>query len=569
MSQSIYCGTTDFSIVNRHDTNVTVYGNSVNSTITKDFITKLVSNLDGLSVLTLSNITKIEDYALTNLQVSQFELILPDTLEYIGEYAFANCTAMNTIIIPASVTYIGEGAFYGCSSLDYIYFKENIKISYIPAYFCQGGALKGVGVAYDDGTFTESSIITFPDSITTISNNAFTNCSSLGYTIYTNNVTSIGDYAFYGTIINVLNFGSKLLAGESTSTEVIIPPTTSDYDTDRTITTPYTLYLSSKRQFRYHYFIAEENTSVGYLYKLNRDEYEEENSNTYTYKSDDDNFKFCLDSSHIMVFKNGLLLPSTCYYLHSTINTLIDDVGIGFNVPLKAGDRIEIFYVTNDLRNLETDYYNSTTRERYIKNGDIEFNSDNQTEIRVMGGILDSAGTRTNYIKLRSPLYAISSKHSTFVFLNGKKIRLDELEDISDTIIGINTDYSNDSDMNAGRLQVINHLDTQDIIEQLYINDGLSHDESNYKNAFNNGLYKNTNLIHSFSLTNLEAYAERTLLDEILNDLSDTNLNKLFYDYDTATGPMTPYSKANINEPDFANKDTVMTDILTKYYNKS
>lgn len=29
---------------------------------------------------------------------------------------------------------------------------------------------------------------------------------------------------------------------------------------------------------------------------------------------------------------------------------------------------------------------------------------------------------RTNYIKLRSPLYAISSKHSTFVFLMVRKL---------------------------------------------------------------------------------------------------------------------------------------------------
>ena len=179
---------------------------------------------------------------------------------------------------------------------------------------------------------------------------------------------------------------------------------------------------------------------------------------------------------------------------------------------------------------------------------------------------------RTNYIKLRSPLYAISSKHSVFVFLNGKKVRLDELEDISDTIMSINTDYSNmeNTKMNAIRLEVMNHLDTQDIIEQLYINDGLNHNTNQsiqFINTDNQNVYKSTKLISSIDLTKLENYAERTLLDKMLNDLSDKNLNKLFYNYDSATGPMTPYRENEMNEPDFIKKDAVISSIIDKYYN--
>lgn len=56
------------------------------------------------------------------------------------------------------------------------------------------------------------------------------------------------------------------------------------------------------------------------------------------------------------------------------------------------------------------------------------------------------------------------------------------------------------------------------------------------------------------------------MLDKILNDLSDENLNKLFYNYDTAKGPMTMYRKASINEPDFINRNSVITSIVDKYY---
>lgn len=571
--QSLYCGMTDFSVVDRYDTEITIYGDSSNSTITQSFIQKLATYPASISLIQLKDITVVEDYALSNLQVSRFTLILPDTLTYIGKFAFQNCTAMNDIVIPSSVTYIGEGAFYGCSSLDHIYFKEDIQIDYIPERFCYGGALRSVGIEYNNGTRTNADTTEFPKSITRISNNAFYDCMSMGHNlIISDNITSIGDYAFYETVFSDIKIGSGITSGDNQESEDYKD---GDYTTDREITTPYILYLSSKRQFRYKYFVAEKDLPAGYIYIMNKEEYEEDESvgKTYTYKLDDDDFKFCLQNSHLLVFKNGLLLPNTYYYLHSIINNPINDVGVVFNVPIKTGDRIDIFYVTNDLKHLEVEYYDLENKERYLKNGDIKIANNNETEYRVMGDKMYPESTnRTNYIKLRSPLYAISSKHSTFVFLNGKKVRLDELEDISDTIMSINTDYATyeKDKMNAVRLEVMNHLDTQDIIEQVYINDGLNHDDNvqagQFNSSDNRNVYRSTKLIKSIDLTKLEAYAERTLLDDILNDLSNENLNKLFYNYDTARGPMTPYNESGMNEPDFIKKDAVISSIIDKYY---
>lgn len=571
--QSLYCGMTDFSVVDRYDTEITIYGDSSNSTITQSFIQKLATYPASISLIQLKDITVVEDYALSNLQVSRFTLILPDTLTYIGKFAFQNCTAMNDIVIPSSVTYIGEGAFYGCSSLDHIYFKEDIQIDYIPERFCYGGALRSVGIEYNNGTRTNADTTEFPKSITKINNNAFYDCMSMGHNlIIGDSITSIGDYAFYETVFSDIKIGSGITSGDNQESEDYGD---GDYTTDREITTPYILYLSSKRQFRYKYFVAEKDLPAGYIYIMNKEEYEEDESvgKTYTYKLDDDDFKFCLQNSHLLVFKNGLLLPNTYYYLHSIINNPINDVGVVFNVPIKTGDRIDIFYVTNDLKHLEVEYYDLENKERYLKNGDIKIANNNETEYRVMGDKMYPESTnRTNYIKLRSPLYAISSKHSTFVFLNGKKVRLDELEDISDTIMSINTDYATyeKDKMNAVRLEVMNHLDTQDIIEQVYINDGLNHDDNvqagQFNSSDNRNVYKSTKLIKSIDLTKLEAYAERTLLDDILNDLSNENLNKLFYNYDTARGPMTPYNESGMNEPDFIKKDAVISSIIDKYY---
>ena len=340
------------------------------------------------------------------------------------------------------------------------------------------------------------------------------------------------------------------------------------YSTERTVTLPYKLYLTSKRQFRYQHTDIKENHEAGYPINLTTE------------------FKYCVKNSHMMVFKNGLLLPHTYYFLRPIINTPIGTVATVINVNLKAGDSIDIFYVTNDLHHLECDYYDIVNRERYLKNGEIRVNS-NGNEYRVMGEVtgtyynqdvtlqpsygnnVNTQNLRTNYIKLRSPLYAISSKNSTFIFLNGKKVRTDEIEDISDTIMSINTDYARlGEDMQAINLEVINHLDTQDIIERLYINDGLQHASGDAQNQFigtnKHNAYKDTLQIKSFSITDLDAYAERTKLDKMLNDLSDKNLNKLFYNWNTSDGPLT--LEGIMNEPNFVKSDVIIDTIIDEFY---
>ncbi len=81
------------------------------------------------------------------------------TIKEIGDYAFANCTALTGITIPNTVVEFGAHAFNGCINL--------------PS-------------------------ITIPDSVETISNNAFQHCSALLSITIPASVTSIGSFAFYG-----------------------------------------------------------------------------------------------------------------------------------------------------------------------------------------------------------------------------------------------------------------------------------------------------------------------------------------------------------------------------------
>ena len=86
------------------------------------------------------------------------ELVIPNSVTSIREYAFAGCSSLTSITIPNSVTSIGGSAFSGCTNL---------------------------------------TSITIPNSVTSIGSSAFSGCSSLTSITIPNSVTSIGYSAFY------------------------------------------------------------------------------------------------------------------------------------------------------------------------------------------------------------------------------------------------------------------------------------------------------------------------------------------------------------------------------------
>ena len=114
------------------------------------------------------------------------EYTIPDSVTTIGNYAFSGCSSLTSITIPDSVTTIGEGAFTRCSKLR----EFNGK------YASEDGRCLII-----DGTlnsFAPAGLpeYTIPDSVTTIGNNAFYNCSSLTSVTIPDSVTTIGERAF-------------------------------------------------------------------------------------------------------------------------------------------------------------------------------------------------------------------------------------------------------------------------------------------------------------------------------------------------------------------------------------
>ena len=144
-----------------------------------------------------------------NLYVNNQEvkaLTIPNSVDSIYDYAFYNCSSLTSVTIPNSVTNIGRSAFSGCTSL--------IKTNYTGdiAGWCgiKFGNSNSNPISYSHNLYIndqEVKALAIPNSVDSIYNYAFYNCSSLTSVTIPNSVTTIGSYAFSGcsslTSINI------------------------------------------------------------------------------------------------------------------------------------------------------------------------------------------------------------------------------------------------------------------------------------------------------------------------------------------------------------------------------
>ena len=108
-------------------------------------------------------------------------VILPNSVEKIGDEAFRDCTSLSDFEMPGSITSIGTSAFNNCLSLTEVVIPGDAQISANAFYGCS--ALKEVKIL---------------DGSAGIGSSAFSDCSSLETVNIGNGTTSIGSFAFAG-----------------------------------------------------------------------------------------------------------------------------------------------------------------------------------------------------------------------------------------------------------------------------------------------------------------------------------------------------------------------------------
>lgn len=171
----------------------TFYFDETTGTITKynesDTVVVIPSKINGFTVETIDH-GAFERSAVTSVTI-------PDSVTFIGEAAFANCSNLTNISIPNSVTSIGLSAFEHCTRLKSITLPSSLRnISMFLFHNC-----------------SQLTTIQIPDSVLSIQDYAFGNCISLETIHIPVSVTSIGVYAFNGcpSSMTVTYSGSKTL----------------------------------------------------------------------------------------------------------------------------------------------------------------------------------------------------------------------------------------------------------------------------------------------------------------------------------------------------------------------
>ena len=91
------------------------------------------------------------------------DLVIPDSVTSIGNFAFEFCSGLTSVTIPSSVTSIKNYTFYNCSGLTSVTIPTSVtSIGYAAFSGCSG-----------------LTSVTIPNSVTSIGTNAFSGCSSI------------------------------------------------------------------------------------------------------------------------------------------------------------------------------------------------------------------------------------------------------------------------------------------------------------------------------------------------------------------------------------------------------
>ena len=152
------------------------------------------------------------------------EIVIPDTVTFIGTNAFSGCSSVTSIQIPNSVTSIGNGAFSDCIYLTKFNFPENKNYTSINSNLLKGcTSLKNITIPNNINTIGSSAIyetgiekIIIPGNVKTLNGSALANNYNLTEIKLEEGIDYIGSQAFRACEVVNLEIPDSVTKLEST-----------------------------------------------------------------------------------------------------------------------------------------------------------------------------------------------------------------------------------------------------------------------------------------------------------------------------------------------------------------
>ena len=173
-----------------------------------------VDGTDATGTLTIPDyvVYNGNNYAVTIVDNSAFSycrglegtLILPNTLEEIGDDAFDYCGFTGVVTIPASVEWIGYTPFYGCDGI------EGFVVDPANEDFDSRDNCNAIIKKYNDELIVGCKNSTIPDGVVSIAEDAFNRCSGLTSITIPSSVTEIGGWSFWFTGLTSINIPASV-----------------------------------------------------------------------------------------------------------------------------------------------------------------------------------------------------------------------------------------------------------------------------------------------------------------------------------------------------------------------